>query len=70
MELAWWEATGLFFLFLLQFVNLSEASAANVHLYVTWAYLAWCACELLLLLTGKRKAVALRHFRAILSPPA
>ena len=64
MELAWWEALGLFVLFLIQFLDLG----GRVRVYVTWIYFGWCAVEALRLIMGNRKAVALRHFRDILFP--
>jgi cation:H+ antiporter len=63
MELAWWEAVGLFVLFLI-----SLGASGEVRLYVTWFYFAWCGVEALRLIVGNRKAAALRHFRAILLP--
>jgi Ca2+/Na+ antiporter len=62
MELAWWEAAGLFVLFLIQLGDVG----GSVRVYVTWIYLAWCAVEILRLITGKRKALAVRHFREII----
>jgi cation:H+ antiporter len=64
MELAWWEALGLFVLFLIQFADIG----GNVRVYVTWIYFAWCGVEVLRLIAGNRKAEALRHFREILWP--
>jgi cation:H+ antiporter len=64
MELAWWEALGLFVLFLIQLVDVG----GNVRVYVTWVYFAWCGVEALRLIGGNRKAAALRHFRDILRP--
>jgi len=63
MELAWWEAVGLFVLFVI-----SLGSSGEVRLYVTWVYFSWCAVEALRLIVGNRKAAALRHFRDILCP--
>jgi cation:H+ antiporter len=60
LELAWWEATGLFVLFLVQL------AASELHRTVTWIDFGWCAVELLRFLTGNRKAAALRHFREVL----
>jgi cation:H+ antiporter len=59
LELAWWEATGLFVLFLVQL------TASELHAAVTWLDFGWCAVELLRFLTGHRKAAALRHFREV-----
>jgi hypothetical protein len=61
MELAWWEATGLFVLFVLQF------SGANVHVYVMWSYLAWCGLELVRVLAGRRKPRAIWQVRVVLA---
>jgi cation:H+ antiporter len=63
MELAWWEAAGLFVLFVI-----SLSAGGEVRLYVTWIYFAWCSVEVLRLIVGNRKAAALRHFRDILFP--
>jgi Ca2+/Na+ antiporter len=63
MELAWWEALGLFVLFLVQLGDIG----AHVRVYVTGIYFAWFGVEVLRLIAGNRKAVALRHFRDILS---
>ena len=64
MELAWWEAVGLFVLFLVQLGDIG----AHVRVYVTWIYFAWCGVEAMRLIAGNRKAGALRHFRDILLP--
>jgi cation:H+ antiporter len=61
MELAWWEATGLFVLFVLQF------SGANVHVYVMWSYLAWCGLELVRVVAGRRKPRAIWQVRVVLA---
>ena len=61
MELAWWEAAGLFVLFLVQL------GFSRLHVLITWIDFAWCAVEVVRLITGNRKAVALRHFREIFS---
>lgn len=60
LELTWWEATGLFVLFLVQL------AASELHATVTWIDFGWCAVELLRFLTGNRKAAALNHFREVL----
>jgi cation:H+ antiporter len=69
MELAWWEAAGLLLLFLIQFAGAGGEGSPRIHLLVTWAYLAWCAFEVIRVITGNRKATALRHFRNVLAPP-
>lgn len=62
MELAWWEAVGLFVLFVVQLADVG----GTIRVYVTWVYFAWAGVELMRLITGNRKAVALGHFRRIL----
>jgi hypothetical protein len=64
MELAWWEAVGLFVLFAISF-----GASGEMRVYVTWVYFAWCGVEVLRLIAGNRKAAALRHFRDILFTP-
>jgi len=59
MEVAWWEAAGLFMLFGAQFVS------ADLHRYITWIYLGWSGVEAMRLLAGKRGAHAVGHFRQI-----
>jgi hypothetical protein len=61
MELAWWEALGLFALGVVQM-------RSQTRVQVTWVYFAWCGVEALRLIGGNRKAAALRHFRVILFP--
>ena len=63
MELAWWEAVGLFALFIVQL-----ADVGGIRVYVTWIYFAWTGLEIVRVITGHRKAAALRHFRRILRP--
>jgi cation:H+ antiporter len=60
MELAWWEAAGLFGLFALQF------AWPGSHVAITKIYFAWGGVELLRVIGGNQKAVALRHFREIM----
>jgi hypothetical protein len=45
---------------------LVQLAASELHAAVTWLGFGWCAVELLLFLTGNRKAAALRHFREVL----
>jgi cation:H+ antiporter len=61
MELDWWEAAGLFLLFILQL------GFASLHAYITWIDFAWCAVELLRLIVGERRVAAFRHFREVFS---
>ncbi len=67
MELAWWEAAGLFVLWLIQFVLSLGQTGIIVHIVITGIYFGWCALELARLLRGNRKAVALQHFRGLLA---
>jgi len=70
MELAWWEASVLFGLFIVQFVfsavppgpGLVGTVAEHIHAWVTAAYFAWAGLELTRLLMGKRKPVAFVEF--------
>lgn len=66
MELAWWEAAGLFVLWLAQFLLSLGNTGVVVHEAVTWIYGAWCVLEAARIATGNRKAVAWGHFREIL----
>jgi cation:H+ antiporter len=70
MELAWWEALGLFGLFIVQLYFSAGQLAPRVHLYITWTYFAWCLVEALRIVAGNRKATAFRHFRDILFTPS
>ncbi len=81
MRLVWWEALGLFGLWVLQFAfspiapgpGLAGFLAGHIHRWVTAAYLAWAAIEILRMLAGKRKPRAFelfgvmwkRHVRAV-----
>lgn len=58
MELSWWEALGLFILFVVQ------VSSTSMHVWITWIDFAWCAVEVVRLFTGNQKPLALRYFRA------
>lgn len=62
MKLLWWEAAGLFVLWLGQFVL---SPVARVHEYFTAAYFAWAALDIALIFAGKRQATAFRCFRAM-----
>ena len=59
MRLRWWEAAALFLLWLVQFL------LGSVHWSITFVYFAWSAVEVVLLLTGKRKPLALQSFAAM-----
>ena len=45
LEFAWWEAAGLFALWLLQFIFSVGSTGTEVHWLVTYAYFAWAAIE-------------------------
>jgi cation:H+ antiporter len=70
MELAWWEASALFFLWAVQFAlspippsaGLWGSLASHIHWLVTLAYLAWSGIETLRMIIGWRKPAAFRHF--------
>jgi cation:H+ antiporter len=59
MELAWWEASVLFVLFLIPFASSATAP------YVTGAYFAWAGIELVRMLLGHRKPEALTQFAQV-----
>ena len=70
MRLAWWEATGLFALWAIQF-GLSPVPqgpgtlgylASHIHRWVTAAYFVWAGVELARMVAGKRHTVAFRQF--------
>jgi cation:H+ antiporter len=65
MKLEWWEAAGLFVLWVVQFGF--SARGVNVHLYVTGAYLLWAAVELARMLARRRAPEAVRLFRIMWS---
>ncbi len=64
MELAWWEAAALFFLWAVQFAlsPVPGVLASHIHRYVTLTYLAWSAVEILRMIVGWRKPAAFQHF--------
>ena len=82
MELAWWEAATLFGLWFIQFAFSAIPPGAgflgyvsgHMHWWVTIAYFIWVAWELIRLLTGKRKPLAVTEFakmwRQYVSAPA
>ena len=45
LEFAWWEAAGLFVLWLVQFIFSVGSMGMQVHWWVTYAYFAWAAVE-------------------------
>ncbi|MBZ5591549.1 MAG: hypothetical protein LAP39_04895 [Acidobacteriia bacterium] len=73
MELAWWEASALFFLWAVQFAlspiqpspGLWGTMAGHIHRYVTYSYLIWAAVEIARMLIGRRKPAAFQQFAAM-----
>jgi hypothetical protein len=59
MRFEWWEAAGLFALWVIQFLL---SPVAHVHQYFTYAYFAWTALDIVLIFLGKRKATAFGCF--------
>jgi cation:H+ antiporter len=70
MELAWWEASALFFLWAFQFAlspippstGLWGSLASHIHWLVTLAYLVWSGIEIVRMIVGRRKPTAFRQF--------
>ncbi|MEO7653295.1 MAG: hypothetical protein ABIZ80_22790 [Bryobacteraceae bacterium] len=77
MELRWWEAGALFALWAIQFAfspiapgpGLLGTLAANIHRYITGAYLLWAAIEVARMLLGRRKADAFVQFAQLMRNP-
>ncbi|MBV8820816.1 MAG: hypothetical protein JO022_20815 [Acidobacteriaceae bacterium] len=73
MQLAWWEATVLFILWITQFIFSAvlpdEKGVAslwnNVHWYITLAYFVWVALEIIRLIRGTRKPLAFVEFARV-----
>jgi cation:H+ antiporter len=59
MELAWWEAVALFVLFAAPFADSSWAKP------VTYVYFGWAAVEVIRIIAGQRKLLALTEFGRI-----
>jgi cation:H+ antiporter len=59
LEFAWWEAAGLFVLWLVQFIFSVGSMGTEVHWWVTYAYFGWAALEVL----KTRKVRAWKAFR-------
>lgn len=72
MELAWWEATTLFVLFIVQFgfsavpqgAGIIGFVAGHIHGWVTAAYFGWALVEAIRLIAGKRHPLAFVDFAA------
>jgi cation:H+ antiporter len=73
MELAWWEACGLFLLWLYQFAlspmrpgpGMLAQVAGHAHELVTWAYFLWFGVAALRLLTKRKPPLAFVLFRRL-----
>jgi cation:H+ antiporter len=65
MRLRWWEAAGLFGLWLFQFV-LSPVEG-RVHVWTTVVYFLWSAVELCRMVAGRRRPEAFRLFAVMWS---
>lgn len=66
MNLAWWEAGGLFLLWLVQFVASPSERLNWVHLGVTYAYFLWFVVEVIKNVAGKRDWRAIQVFAQLL----
>lgn len=62
MELAWWEALALFVLWIVQVVFSALEAGPSVQYFITGAYFAWAAVELVRILLGRRTVQALPEF--------
>lgn len=70
MQLTWWEASALFFLWAIQFAlspvppgpGFWGTLARHGHWYITMAYWIWAAVEVVRMLLGKRQPLALQLF--------
>jgi cation:H+ antiporter len=59
MELAWWEATVLFILFFLPFIHKTLATPVAI------LYFAWAAVEVIRILAGRRRPIAVVQFAEV-----
>jgi cation:H+ antiporter len=64
MRLLWWEAAGLFLLWLVQFV-LSPMAGGQVHEWIAAVYFLWSAVEVGRTLAARQKPLAWRKFSVI-----
>jgi cation:H+ antiporter len=73
MKLVWWEAGVLFSLWAIQFAfspvpqgpGIMGYLSIHIHWYVTVAYFAWSAWEVIRLITGHRRPLAFIHFAEV-----
>lgn len=61
MRLTWWEAAGLFVLWLVQFA-LSPLAGGEVHRWITACYFLWCGVEMTRALAARRAPLVWRKF--------
>ena len=66
LELEWWEAAALFVLWAVQVVFSILAPDSPIHGWITVIYFTWAGIELIRLMVGQRKPVAIVHFRALI----
>ena len=64
MRLTWFEASGLFVLWLVQFV-LSPLAGGEVHRWITALYFGWSAVELVRAIAARRMPLVVRQFGQI-----
>jgi cation:H+ antiporter len=64
LRLTWWEAAGLFVLWLVQFA-LAPLAGGSVHRWVTTIYFSWCAVEIARAMAARRMPPAWREFLKI-----
>jgi cation:H+ antiporter len=64
MRFAWWEAVSMFVLFAAQFV-LPEFFGEQAKMWICYAFLAWSAAELILILLRGKKPEAVASFYAV-----
>ncbi len=67
LELEWWEAVALFVLWAVQVAFSIVAPDSAVHMWIIGIYFAWAGVEVLRLVVGQRKPLALLHFRMLVT---
>ena len=67
LELEWWEAVALFVLWAVQVAYSILAPDSVVHTWFIGIYFAWAGVELIRLVIGQRKPLALIHFRVLIT---
>ena len=64
MRFAWWEAVSMFVLFAAQFI-LPEFFGEQSKMWICYAFLAWSAAELILILLRRKRPEAIASFVAV-----